>query len=86
VLIFKNNQKLKKKSSSNKLSSSILKLANPNRKIVYQYKADKISLVAEYSSLRHAESVTGLSRKYIVKCINSQKLTYNNFWFSFIKL
>jgi hypothetical protein len=55
-------------------------------KIVYEYKADKVTLIAMYDSLRQAQGMTGLTREYIAKCIKTGKLAHNSSWYSFIKL
>jgi len=55
-------------------------------KIVYEYKADKITLIAKYDSLRQAQEVSGLSREYIARCIKTGKLAHNSSWYSFTEL
>lgn len=55
-------------------------------KIVYEYKADKVTLIAKYDSLRQAQEVTGLTREYISRCIKADKLAHNGSWFSFTEL
>jgi hypothetical protein len=55
-------------------------------KIVYEYKADKVTLIAKYDSLRQAQEVSGLTREYIARCIKAGKLAHNSSWFSFTEL
>jgi hypothetical protein len=55
-------------------------------KVVYEYKADKITLIAKYDSLRMAQEHTGLTREYIARCIKAGKLAHNLSWFSFTEL
>jgi group I intron endonuclease len=55
-------------------------------KIVYEYKADKVTLIAKYDSLRQAQEVSGLSREYIARCIKTGKLAHNSSWYSFSEL
>lgn len=55
-------------------------------KTVYEYKADKVTLIAKYDSLRQAQEVTGLTREYIARCIKASKLAHNLSWFSFTEL
>ena len=55
-------------------------------KIVYEYKSDKITLIAKYDSLRQAQEMTGLTREYISKCIKTGKVAHNLSWFSFSEL
>jgi group I intron endonuclease len=55
-------------------------------KRVYEYKADKITLIAKYDSLRQAQEITGLTREYIAKCIKVGKLAHNSSWYSFSEL
>jgi hypothetical protein len=63
-----------------------LRANNPRSKAVFQYKADKSTLVAKFNSLRHAQDITGLSRDYIARCIKNDKISHDNFWFSFTEL
>lgn len=55
-------------------------------KVIYEYKSDKITLIAKYDSLRQAQEVTGLTREYIVRCIKADKLAHNSSWYSFTEL
>lgn len=55
-------------------------------KIVYEYKADKVTLIAKYDSLRQAQEITGLTREYIARCIKAGKLAHNSSWYSFTEL
>ena len=52
-------------------------------KTVYEYKTDKITLIAKYDSLRQAQECTGMTREYIVKCIKADKLAHNGYYYSF---
>jgi group I intron endonuclease len=55
-------------------------------KTVYEYKADKVTLIAKYDSLRQAQEKTGLTREYISRCIKVAKLAHNSSWYSFTEL
>lgn len=77
---------LKDSLSNPKVNVDKMRLANPRSKLVFQYQADKITFVAKYLSLRQAQEATGLTRDYISKCIKEDKLTHNNYWFSFVEI
>lgn len=47
-------------------------------KIVYEYKADKVTLIVLYDFLRQAQEIIGFIYEYIVKCIKAGKLVYNS--------
>ena len=69
-----------------KRPAEVIELMRKNHsktKTVYEYKADKITLIAKYDSLRQAQEITGLTREYIVRCIKADKLAYNSSYFSF---
>jgi len=75
------------KGSSRPLDTIELMRKNHSRsKVVYEYKADKITLIAKYDSLRMAQEHTGLTREYIARCIKAEKLAHNSSWFSFTEL
>lgn len=56
---------------------------HPKTKTVYQFEADKITLVAQYPSLRQAQLQTGITRDYIVRCIKNGELAHNKWWFTY---
>jgi len=75
------------KGSSRSLNTIELMRKNHSRsKVVYEYKADKVTLIAKYDSLRMAQERTGLTREYIARCIKAGKLAHNFSWFSFTEL
>jgi len=75
------------KGSSRPLDTIELMRKNHSRsKVVYEYKANKITLIAKYDSLRMAQEHTGLTREYIARCIKAGKLAHNSSWFSFTEL
>lgn len=57
---------------------------HPKTKIVYQYLADKKTLVAKYNSLRQMEEQTGITRDYIVRSIKKNQLVHNKWFFTYI--
>jgi len=70
-------------------SLEVIELMRKNHsksKLVYEYKADKITLIAKYDSLRQAQEITGLTREYISRCIKAGKLAHNSSWYSFTEL
>jgi len=56
---------------------------HPKTKIVYQYLADKTTLVAKYNSLREMAKQTGITRDYVVRSIKKNELVHNK-WFFFL--
>jgi len=79
--------KFPKKGSTRLLETIELMRKNHSRsKIVYEYKADKVTLIAKYDSLRQAQEMTGLTREYIARCIKVGKLAHNSSWYSFTEL
>jgi predicted GIY-YIG superfamily endonuclease len=56
---------------------------HPKTKVVYQYLSDRVTLVAQFPSLRVAQHKTGITRNYIVRCIRNGELAHNTWWFSF---
>lgn len=59
---------------------------HPKTKKLYQYLEDKITLVAEYNSIREMQRTTGITKEYVSKCIKANKLVHNKYYFSFTKL
>jgi len=59
---------------------------HPKTKIVYQYLADKTTLVAKYNSLREMAKQTGITRDYVVRSIKKNELVHNKWFFSYILL
>lgn len=53
---------------------------HPKTKKVYQYLADG-TFVAKYNSLREMTKLTGVTRNYVVKCIQENKLAHNTWKF-----
>lgn len=73
--------------STRRLETIELMRKNHSRsKMVYEYKADKVTLIAKYDSLRQAQEATGLTREYIARCIKAGKLAHNSSWYSFTEL
>lgn len=59
---------------------------HPKTKKLYQYLEDKITLVAEYNSIREMQRITGITKEYVSRCIKTNKLVHNKYYFSFTRL
>jgi hypothetical protein len=75
----------------------LMRSNHPKTKIVYQYLADKTTLVAKYNSLREMTEQTGITRDYVVRsikkkprqgrgfsevlCTSSNQLVHNKWFF-----
>ena len=47
---------------------------------------DKVTLVAQYNSIREMQKKTGMTKEYVSRCIKANLLVHNKYFFSFIKL
>lgn len=59
---------------------------HPKTKKLYQYLEDKVTLVAEYKSMREMQRITGITKEYVSRCIKSNKLVHDKYYFSFTRL
>lgn len=59
---------------------------HPKTKRLYQYLEDKLTLVAEYNSIREIQKNTGITKEYVSRCIKTNKLVHNKYYFSFNRL
>lgn len=59
---------------------------HPKTKKLYQYLEDKVTLVAEYNSIREMQRKTGITKEYVSKCIKLNKLVHGKYYFSFTRL
>jgi GIY-YIG catalytic domain len=72
-----------------KRSSEVISLMrdnHPRTKKLYQYLEDKVTLVAQYNSIREMQKKTGITKEYVSRCIKANRLVHNKYYFSFIKL
>lgn len=56
---------------------------HPKTKKLYQYLPDKVTLVAEYNSMREMQRKTGITKEYVSRCIKLNKLVHGKYYFSF---
>lgn len=59
---------------------------HPKTKKLYQYLEDKVTLVAEYDSMREMQRKTGITKEYVSRCIKLDKLVHGKYYFSFTRL
>jgi hypothetical protein len=59
---------------------------HPKTKKLYQYLENRVTLVAKYNSIREMQKETGFTKEYVSRCIQSNQLVHNKYYFSFILL
>lgn len=59
---------------------------HPKTKKLYQYLSDKVTLVAEYNSIREMQKKTGITKEYVSRCIKLDQLVHGKYYFSFTRL
>jgi hypothetical protein len=64
----------------------LIRKNHPKTKKLYQYLEDKVTLVAQYNSIREMQKKTGMTKEYVSRCIKANQLVHNKYFFSFIKL
>jgi GIY-YIG catalytic domain-containing protein len=64
----------------------LIRKNHPKTKKLYQYLEDKVTLVAQYNSIREMQKKTGMTKEYVSRCIKANLLVHNKYFFSFIKL
>jgi len=61
---------------------ALMRANHPLTKQVYQYTSDRITLIAQFDSIREAAKLTGISRSYLSLCIKQGKLAHDKWLFS----
>lgn len=59
---------------------------HPKTKKLYQYLSDKVTLMAEYNSIREMQKKTGITKEYVSRCIKFNQLVHGKYYFSFTRL
>jgi group I intron endonuclease len=61
---------------------NLMRVNHSHTKTVFQYTSDKMTLVANFDSIRQAAKVTGISRDYLSLCLKQGKLAHDKWFFS----
>jgi group I intron endonuclease len=62
---------------------NLMRVNHPHTKRVYQYGLDQLTLISQFDSIRQAAELTGISRKYLTKCLNQGILAHGKWFFSY---